>query len=273
MGWFLGHLLPGLAWLSMGFFHLSQSLHTVPITNPLRRRSFWIAFRCLMVFIFACAAITIESIDESANWGASNIQHMIMWSGLGFSAILEYCQIINYLTDPLFSIIPALGMQYISIMLVLHAQKVVFWSYLHIYSGAVVFPLFFLFVSIQHTRYRALIKKNLLTDRPPGSFIWIRNKFEDLNPLYTEEAPYDTVAPGLAAFVIIFEAITWLEMASQMGPYNADNLPSDPPNPLLSLADCAVKNFLATCVVCWLMSSILKNLSLRSGLSMDDTHV
>lgn len=63
----------------------------------------------MMVFLFACAAITIESIDERDNWGASNQQHMIMWGGLACSAILEYLGIINYLSDPFFRYSSGLG--------------------------------------------------------------------------------------------------------------------------------------------------------------------
>jgi len=44
MGWFLGHLLPGLAWLSMGIFHLVQSFHLIPITNNLRKKAFLVGF-------------------------------------------------------------------------------------------------------------------------------------------------------------------------------------------------------------------------------------
>lgn len=274
MGWFLGHLLPGLAWLSMGIFHLLQSLHTVPITNSFRKKPFWLAFRSFCLVIFAAAAMTIENIDEWNSWGSSNVQHMIMWGGLAMSAITEYMVLTNIVTDSFLSLIPPMGMCYISFMLVLHAQKVVFWSYLHIYSGVVVAPIFFIFAAGQAIRHHSIKKKEKLLTHPPAekntSIFISRNKLEDLNPYLTDEAPYDTVAPGLAAFFIIYESITWIEMAFQMGPYNAENLPNDPPNPLLSIFEVATKNFLVACLICAFVSHIARYFSKKLSHQIHD---
>jgi len=50
-------------------------------------------------------------------------------------------------------------------------------------------------------------------------------------------------------------------MAFQMGPYDAEHLPDDPINPLLSIFDVITKNFLITCVICALLSYICRHFS------------
>lgn len=174
-----------------------------------------------------------ELIGEWNNWHTQQNQHLTIWAGFFFSALIEYLHINNVLQDNFWLVIPPMGMSFNGIMLMFHTQLREYWAYMHIFSGYLTVPtvLALIYLSTSRlSRYQEATKGS--KSRPRISSLSFRGKsMEDLNPIYTEQTIYEGILPGLVGYLICLQGVEWVEMAFRMGwYYSGDNLPEEVPH-------------------------------------------
>lgn len=192
--------------------------------------------------IFCILGVTGELIGELNNdWSINNWQHLIIWGGFCMCGLIEFLHVYNVLSEPFWCVVPPIGMCYIGIMLTVHEQFLVFWRYLHLFSGLVTFPIVILMIVIpvraigryndkkEKQKYRTPSSEDgdEYKSRRYGWMFWRGRTLDSLNPAYTDQSSYSTIYPGLAAFFLCLESMLWFEMAFRMGWWAADNIPPE----------------------------------------------
>jgi len=208
-------------------------------TRTLRTKPHWVAMRSIAVMCFCVAGVLGEFIGErNHQWGVNNSQHLIIWGGFFTGGVVEFLHIYNVLAEPIWAVIPPVGLCYVGIMLAVHEQFRVFWRYLHLVSGLVTFPavLILIYLPIRAMSiYRKKVEKNEIKtgdkDFTPGWLFWRGRSIENINPVYSDSSAYNTVWPGLVAFFLCLEGVLWFEMAMRMGWYSGNDLPAEVHHP------------------------------------------
>jgi len=189
--------------------------------------------------IFCVLGVAGEFIGERGHsWGVNNNQHLIIWAGFFMGGLVEFLHIYTILKEPFWCVVAPFGLCYVGMMLAIHDQFLVFWRYLHLFSGIVTFPAVFILMYIQIRAMKIYRKKvdnkEIIPNKTQGSNNWCfwRNRsLDDINPVYTEQTVYNTPWPGLVAFFLCLESMLWFEMTMRMGWWSGDNIPPESPHP------------------------------------------
>jgi len=199
----------------------------------------WISGRSIAVMVFCVLGVAGEFIGERGHsWGVNNSQHLIIWGGFFVGGLVEFLVIYNILKEPFWGLVPPVGLCYVGMMLTIHDQFLVFWRYLHMFSGLTTFPavLILMYIQIRNMRlYRKRVdNKEIIPSRVTGSngwLFWRGRTLEDINPLYADLSVYNTPWPGLVAFFLCLESMLWFEMMMRMGWWSGTNIPPEIPHP------------------------------------------
>ena len=145
MSWWLGHALPGTAWLVYGLLKWLQALQRVPRLQAMRTNGHLVVlFPALMIFYALVGMITeVGSTWDAFVEGHGNWGHLLMLACLGVSGVIEGASMLglSVAAEPVWLVVAPIGTAYMAFMLSVHDQATLFWTYLHTVSGYAMVPL------------------------------------------------------------------------------------------------------------------------------------
>jgi hypothetical protein len=221
MSWWLGHALPGTAWLLYGLLKWLQSLHTVPRLHALRRHGALVLLFPALMIAYALIGMIAEvgtTWDAFAS-GGGNWGHLLMLACLGVSGLVEWLSMLGLAVaaEPVWLVVAPVGISFMAFMLSVHDQATLFWTYLHTVSGVAMVPLVLAMI------LRNLAGLHAVRTRVVDAVHWRR---WTLNRVYTHPDVYETPWPGLVAWTAVFNGLWWWQMGVEMGPHSTEHHPT-----------------------------------------------
>lgn len=176
------------------------------------------------------------------NWG-----HIIIWLGFSLTSVCELLAFNKVVIEPMWSVLPAMGLSFISLMFQFHEQPRVYWLYLHLATSYATVPLiicYILWVVI--------------------GMYWLSSDQSWRNPAvahtYTNPKPWSTPVPGLTAFFLCLQSMLWWEMWWNMGWYSTENLPPEIHHPEHKMLETIIKDIVIVIVILLSTSFVAKRL-------------
>jgi hypothetical protein len=200
-----------------------------------------------LLILYGFGGITADIFNNWEHWsiGAGNWGHVLMMFAIGTSGTIELFHSLDMLVEPLWGVVGPLGILFFSVMLRVHSQPLLYWTYLQTVAAVLVVP-YVLAVIMRNTltvvSMDSSIPRKKVCDetscdediredraRNPdlnGSWsgLFPERSIGELNPCYTHPAIYESPYPGFIAFMAVFNGLWWWQMAIDIGLNRPDGI-------------------------------------------------
>jgi len=141
---------------------------------------------------------------------------VMLWVGLFSSGFIEFCNINNILTESFWCVVSPVAFS-ITIALQSVENSPHTLEYLTWFSSWLVVPIIILSVVVALHRQAAYSKGEARGAKSKARPVKERNPKDaddqPINPMYHDISVYDTLTPGVIAWLLVFQGVIWWEMA------------------------------------------------------------